>query len=74
MAEARKTITVLLGEEYIGRFDLLCTRLGTNRSQLLRNLLSGDPALIDVIATKAKTLQQVTIEDIARMKGGKTDE
>lgn len=65
MAE-RKTITVLLGDEYIQRFDLLCARLGSNRSQLLRNLLSGDVALIDVIATKAKTLNQVTIEDIMR--------
>lgn len=63
MAE-RKTITVLLGDEYIQRFDLLCARLGSNRSQLLRNLLSGDGALIDVIATKAKTLNQVTIGDI----------
>lgn len=74
MAESRKTITVLLGEEYIERFDLLCTRLGSNRSQLLRNLLSGDATLIDVIAAKAKTLQQVTLEDITRMKGGKTKE
>jgi len=62
MAKIRKTITVLLGEEYIRRFDLLCTRLGSNRSQLLRNLLSGDAALIDVITAKAKTLQKVTIE------------
>lgn len=65
MAE-RKTITVLLGDEYIERIDLLCSRLGVNRSQMLRNLLSGDATLIDVIATKAKTLNQVSIEDVMR--------
>jgi len=66
MAENRKTITVLLGDEYIERLDLMCGRLGINRSQMLRNLLSGDSTLIDVIATKAKTLQQIIIEDVLR--------
>lgn len=66
MAVSRKTITVLLGEDYIARFDVLCARLGTNRSQLLRNLLSGDATLIEVIAAKAKTLNQVSLEDLMR--------
>ena len=56
MPDKRKTVTVLLGDEYIDRYNLLCARLGTNRSQLLRNLLSGDAALVNVIAEKAKTL------------------
>ena len=70
MAKIRKTVTVLLGDEYIDRYNLLCARLGTNRSQLLRNLLSGDAALVNVIAEKARTLSNVNIEDVSTL--GKT--
>lgn len=66
-------LSVRLNEDYLERLDLLCGRLGINRTQLIKNLLSGDSALIDVIASKAKTLHQVTIDDVLR-KGGKADE
>jgi len=50
--------------DYVQRFDALATRLGFNRTQVIRNLLSADPILIDMIEHKAKTLMQVTIQDV----------
>lgn len=53
-----------LNADHVQRFDALAARLGFNRTQVIRNLLSVDPILIDMIEDKAKTLQQVTIEDV----------
>lgn len=56
-------ISFRLGNEYLERLDALILRLGVNRAQLIRNLLSGDSILIDMIALKAKTLNQVTLDE-----------
>ncbi|OLN26117.1 conserved phage C-terminal domain-containing protein [Desulfosporosinus metallidurans] len=56
-------ISFRLGSEYLERLDALTLRLGVNRAQLIRNLLSGDSILIDMITLKAKTLNQVTLDE-----------
>lgn len=56
--------------DYVQRFDSLAARLGLNRTQVIRNLLSNDTILIDMIEEKAKTLQQITIEDVFGAKEG----
>lgn len=38
----KKQITVNLDERSIGKLDLLCSKLDTNRAQVLRMLLSGN--------------------------------
>lgn len=53
-----------LNADYVQRFDALASRLGLNRTQVIRNLLSRDPILIDMIEDKAKTIRQMTIEDV----------
>jgi len=53
-----------LNADYVQRFDALAARLGFNRTQVIRNLLSVDTILIEMIEEKAKTLLQVTIEDL----------
>lgn len=52
-----------LGGDYLQRYDALVFRLGLNRAQLVRNLLSLDPDLIDTIEDKAKTLSQITLDE-----------
>lgn len=52
-----------LGDKYLERLDALVLRLGVNRAQLIRNLLSGDSILIDMLAIKAKTLNQITLDE-----------
>ena len=56
-------ISFRLGDNFLERLDALTFRLGVNRAQLIRNLLSGDSILIDMIAIKAKTLNQVTLDE-----------
>jgi len=59
-----------LNADYVQRFDSLAARLGLNRTQVIRNLLSLDTILIDMIEDKAKTLHQITIEDVFGTKEG----
>jgi len=52
-----------LNSDYVLRFDALAARLGFNRTQVVRNLLSTDSILIDMIEDKAKTLNQISLEE-----------
>lgn len=57
-------ISFRLGGDHLQRLDALSARLGVNRAQLIRHLLSGDSILVDMIAIKAKTLNQVTLDEV----------
>lgn len=57
-------ISFRLGSDHLQRLDALSSRLGVNRAQLIRHLLSGDSILVDMIAIKAKTLNQVTLDEV----------
>lgn len=57
-------ISFRLGGDHLQRLDALSSRLGVNRAQLIRHLLSGDSILVDMVAIKAKTLNQVTLDEV----------
>ena len=62
-------IGIRLDEEAVERLDALVAKLGTTRPKLIKNLVSGDAALVNLISEKAKELNQFTLQEaIAKEK------
>lgn len=59
-----KLVGIRLSDEDIERLDALCNRLGTTRPRLIKNLVSGDAGLVNLIAEKAKELNQLTLNEV----------